>query len=79
VILTLIDDNDSEEQYSALERVEQHPDKAGCQQKLFLNNSSDTTHNRGLPMIHPKMTEKGMTKSLYVTSKMSRASRVNLQ
>lgn len=30
-------------------------------------------------MIHPKMTEKGMTKSLYVTSKMSRKSKVNFQ
>ena len=27
VILTLIDDNDSEEKHGALERVEQHPDR----------------------------------------------------
>jgi hypothetical protein len=74
VTLTLIDDNDGEEQHGALERVEQHPDKAGCQKKLFLNNSSDMTHNRGLPMIHPKITEKGMTKSLQMTPQISHVS-----
>jgi hypothetical protein len=77
VILTLIDDNDGEEQHGALERVEQHPDKVGCQKKLFLNNSSDTTHSRGLPMIHPKMTEKGMTKSLQMTSQISNVSKMH--
>jgi hypothetical protein len=77
-ILTLIDDDDGEEQYGALERVEQHPDKAGCQQKLFLNNSSDMTHNRGLPMIHPKMTEKGMTKSLQMTPQISHVSQTHI-
>lgn len=77
VILTLVHNNDGEEQHGALERVEQHPDKAGCQKKLFLNNSSDMTHNRGLPMIHPKITEKGMTKSLQMTPQISHVSQMH--